>query len=1531
MEEATNISNYEETPEVSVNKGYQEEVQPSTSEPYTENTEESSWAAASEVSPSQTDGPGRNIHNHKEDITFDNDVWVGGTLRAKRIVHPWGCLFKTIAHLQSELPHPHPGMWAIVGSVYPFDTYRCRVDGEWELVDKQSVYSQITDYLTDKNYATESWVENKLKDINSFDVEALKQYLNANNYVTQNWIEQYYSYQGGSGILGNYLPRIEFDDMFEWVTVGTQRFIRAKATLVSVGNLVALYKGDGVLDPTYATVEMLGQYATKEELQEALAGIGPGGIDTTELQQYLTEHHYITSSQLPDLSGYALKTEIPSLADYYNKTAVDAMLTTINNSIASFESALGDKLDAVTFDEMFEWVTVGTQRFIRAKATLVSVGNLVALYKGDGVLDPTYATVEMLGQYATKEELQEALAGIGPGGIDTTELQQYLTEHHYITSSQLPDLSGYALKTEIPSLADYYNKTAVDAMLTTINNSIASFESALGDKLDTVTFDEMFEWVTVGTQRFIRAKATLVSVGNLVALYKGDDVPSSSVGLDLAALESYLEDNNYVTKDWVLNQGFLTGLAGYATESWVNSQGFLKQHQSLANYVTINTAQEIVAGKTFHSTYLKLIGNNLSNTANRHSSGVLSFQENNYDDQFGIWGYFNGTGTAQKLFIGGSGAGTSLGNDQAGTVFTPYLTIEHTTGNLTVLGKIIKSGGTSSQFLKADGSVDSNSYALASALGSYLRKDTGNVKTIGKSVDGINAINNDANTWASNYTLSLVNANNALNFYVGGEENERKAMIQVGHSSPSYAQYLGILHLNKLGGAVYINNSLALTAANYSDTLDSRYVHGYYVYCGWGTTSLQWIWGSNLTHVVGFEGADRGTMRVYNGDAIRTFANAVNKSGDTMSGNLTVPKVNINAAGSNGFISSDSADNIYMGVSGKSMLVLNGSENAVRPALSLNNAISLGSTASRWSNLYATTINVTSTNLVSNLNADLLDGVHLASLLRSHSLAKQNLDANNLATDWVCYIPNNDMNTWGDATFTNFPTARPEGGFCLINLKEGNYLKQIYTRYNDNHLYIRNRHYHATTPWSAWSTIAFTTDNVASATRLATTATYTAWGQTYFANGVPQSVSGNMTGVGSITASGGIYQSLAASSWAESKNAYSPNMGADNRVVVRLGKSGSSYNAGYVAYHHKADGSTNNFISLGLWSQDEVLNVVGSGNVGFGTTAPAYKVDINGTLRASNSIISNNSNSFRSAVGNYGLILRNDGTNSLFLLTASGDPYGTWNNLRPFYINNASGWVTMANGASISKLNVGSPALESYALNTTSFICDSWVRTRGATGWYSETYGGGIYMDSANWVKTYLKPMYISSTMIEGPSGFGVGLRCYSAGHTSVEVQGGNYTMGLGCHYNGHWYWWRGTNGTTVANKSYVMDYDGSIWYFTGTIKASGNLVALSDMRVKSHITDLEFRGRLHPKRYWKDGRWQIGFIAQDVDELYSETVFKSNLLSLDYGALTAVLAAQVNNNTDDIVAMKEQIRNLEIKVETLEAENKQFKQLLRA
>lgn len=67
---------------------------------------------------------------------------------------------------------------------------------------------------------------------------------------------------------------------------------------------------------------------------------------------------------------------------------------------------------------------------------------------------------------------------------------------------------------------------------------------------------------------------------------------------------------------------------------------------------------------------------------------------------------------------------------------------------------------------------------------------------------------------------------------------------------------------------------------------------------------------------------------------------------------------------------------------------------------------------------------------------------------------------------------------------------------------------------------------------------------------------------------------------------------------------------------------------------------------------------------------------ITGTLRTNSELQSTTANGLRIAYGNYGFFIRNDGTNTYFLLTASGDQYGSYNDLRPLTINNSTGKVT---------------------------------------------------------------------------------------------------------------------------------------------------------------------------------------------------------------------------------------------------------------
>ena len=76
--------------------------------------------------------------------------------------------------------------------------------------------------------------------------------------------------------------------------------------------------------------------------------------------------------------------------------------------------------------------------------------------------------------------------------------------------------------------------------------------------------------------------------------------------------------------------------------------------------------------------------------------------------------------------------------------------------------------------------------------------------------------------------------------------------------------------------------------------------------------------------------------------------------------------------------------------------------------------------------------------------------------------------------------------------------------------------------------------------------------------------------------------------------------------------------------------------------------------------------------------------NLNGGLTATGEIISKSANGLRIAYGNYGFFIRNDGGSTYFMLTASGDTLGSWNSLRPITINNTSGVVSIGNGLNVT-------------------------------------------------------------------------------------------------------------------------------------------------------------------------------------------------------------------------------------------------------
>lgn len=94
-----------------------------------------------------------------------------------------------------------------------------------------------------------------------------------------------------------------------------------------------------------------------------------------------------------------------------------------------------------------------------------------------------------------------------------------------------------------------------------------------------------------------------------------------------------------------------------------------------------------------------------------------------------------------------------------------------------------------------------------------------------------------------------------------------------------------------------------------------------------------------------------------------------------------------------------------------------------------------------------------------------------------------------------------------------------------------------------------------------------------------------------------------------------------------------------------------------------------------------------------------------------------------------------------------------------------------------------------------------------------------------------------------------------------------------------------------------------------GTLTATGEITAYSDIRLKTDIQPLENGGYIKPVTYKKDGKDCIGFIAQEVRELYPELVIEDNTedkyLSVNYAQYVAVLQAQIIDLKKEIDELK--------------------------
>lgn len=323
-------------------------------------------------------------------------------------------------------------------------------------------------------------------------------------------------------------------------------------------------------------------------------------------------------------------------------------------------------------------------------------------------------------------------------------------------------------------------------------------------------------------------------------------------------------------------------------------------------------------------------------------------------------------------------------------------------------------------------------------------------------------------------------------------------------------------------------------------------------------------------------------------------------------------------------------------------------------------------------------IDVVSTTLCNNLNADMVDGYHSSKLFRSFG---------GVSIDFNFSDDNNNNGLY--YLHSNYTQSNKNGITygSLMNFSSSASSWQIISG-NDARLYYRNRWQSGGGgAWSAWKTIAYTSDIPSSLKN-------------------PYSLTLQTNGSTQTTYDG---------SSAKTFNVTVQNAGSGllhNSLTVTLANTttdsgwsmiNSSYN-GFILKSIRTQGSTPSWI----------LNNYSAG-ICFGGA------DTKGVMSCAY-----NTPSIRFAGGN--------SSKPVWWMGITGSSGVTYN-----LANMWTGTRYWANIAVSTTSNTGTSPTFSTA------YASNWFRSTGSTGWYSQTYGGGIYMTDSTYVRVYNSKIFYAS------------------------------------------------------------------------------------------------------------------------------------------------------------------------------------------
>jgi hypothetical protein len=81
--------------------------------------------------------------------------------------------------------------------------------------------------------------------------------------------------------------------------------------------------------------------------------------------------------------------------------------------------------------------------------------------------------------------------------------------------------------------------------------------------------------------------------------------------------------------------------------------------------------------------------------------------------------------------------------------------------------------------------------------------------------------------------------------------------------------------------------------------------------------------------------------------------------------------------------------------------------------------------------------------------------------------------------------------------------------------------------------------------------------------------------------------------------------------------------------------------------------------------------------------------------------------------------------------------------------------VSVSGATGAVTLSIGQSVATSAEPTFSTIYSNSWFRSNGATGWYNQTYGGGIYMEDSTFVRIYNGKRFYAAGGIQSGIGYG--------------------------------------------------------------------------------------------------------------------------------------------------------------------------------